>query len=206
MIAKLLTKLLKRYKVHLLVRELLDKEQVSLCERKVTNNGGHFYPEANVENLRSDSRAIIIGNNSHIRGELLVWKHGGVISIGSNCFVGANSKIWSGNDQGVSIGSNVLISHNVSIIDSDSHEIDHIQRAKGFEHLTKYGHPETNISVRTSPIIIEDNVWISHNVCILKGVTIGESSIIGAGSVVTKNIPSFSIVAGNPGVVIKKLN
>ena len=85
-------------------------------------------------------------------------------------------------------------------------EIDHIQRAKGFEYLTKFGHPEINNTVRTSPIVIEGNVWISHNSCILKGVTIGQGSIIGAGSIVTKNVTPFSFVAGNPGIVIKKLD
>jgi acetyltransferase-like isoleucine patch superfamily enzyme len=206
MISKLINKFIRRYKIHILINELLDKEKVSLCKSKVTNNGGFFYPEARVENLKNDPGSIIIGLNSHIRGELLIWKHGGLISIGSNSFIGSNSKIWSGNEKGVNIGNNVLISHNVSIIDSDSHEIDYVQRAKGFEYLTKYGHPEINISVRTSPIVIEDSVWINHNVCILKGITIGQGSIIGAGAVVTKDVPPFSFVVGNPSVIIKKLN
>ncbi|MDP3115406.1 MAG: DapH/DapD/GlmU-related protein [Candidatus Cloacimonadaceae bacterium] len=55
------------------------------------------------------------------------------------------------------------------------------------------------------PIYIEDNVWIGLNVLVMKGVTIGQNSIIGAGSVVTKDIPANVIAAGNPCKVIKEI-
>lgn len=55
---------------------------------------------------------------------------------------------------------------------------------------------------KAKPIVIEDNVWIGCNSIILKGVTIGEGSIVSAGSVVMDNVPSHSIVRGNPAVVV----
>lgn len=55
------------------------------------------------------------------------------------------------------------------------------------------------------PIKIGNNVWIGGNVCVLPGVTIGDNVVIGAGSVVTKDIPANCLVAGNPGKIIKKL-
>lgn len=58
----------------------------------------------------------------------------------------------------------------------------------------------------SKPVIIQKNVWIGENVSILSGVEIGENSVIGAGSVVTKNIPKNTIVVGNPAKVIKKYN
>ena len=70
----------------------------------------------------------------------------------------------------------------------------------------KYGHPKEKGNVVTAPIIIEDYAWISYNVSILKGVKIGKGSIVAAGSVVTKDTPPFSIVAGNPAKVIKQLD
>lgn len=57
-----------------------------------------------------------------------------------------------------------------------------------------------------APVIIEKNVWIGENVVILKGVTIGEGSIIAASCVVTKNVPPFSLYGGVPGKIIKSLN
>ncbi len=85
------------------------------------------------------------------------------------------------------IGDNVVISENVTLRDSDNHKI------------------LGTIKPQTSPIVIGDNVWIGMNCLILKGVTIGDNSIIGAGSIVTNNIPNNVIAGGNPAIVIKNL-
>lgn len=85
----------------------------------------------------------------------------------------------------IRIGNDVKISENVVIRDSDNHTIFRPQY-------------KSNI-----PIVIEDNVWIGMNAIILKGVTIGEGSIVAAGAVVTRDVPSFSLVAGVPARVIK---
>jgi len=58
--------------------------------------------------------------------------------------------------------------------------------------------------LKTAPVKIGDNVWIGMNAVILKGVTIGENSVVAAGAVVTKSIPANTIVAGNPAVTVKK--
>lgn len=55
------------------------------------------------------------------------------------------------------------------------------------------------------PIIIGDDAWIGFNAIILKGVTIGEGAVVGAGAVVTKDVPPYTVVAGNPAGVVKKL-
>lgn len=85
----------------------------------------------------------------------------------------------------IEIGYDVAISENVVIRDSDNHQI------------ISHNHQ------MTSPIKIENHVWIGTNVIILKGVTIGEGSIVAAGSVVTKDIPKNSLAAGIPARVIK---
>ena len=65
---------------------------------------------------------------------------------------------------------------------------------------------ERNLGLeRALPITIHDNVWIGGKVCILPGVTVGEGAVIGAGSVVTRDVPPYSVVAGNPARVIKTL-
>jgi acetyltransferase-like isoleucine patch superfamily enzyme len=57
--------------------------------------------------------------------------------------------------------------------------------------------------LHTAPVIIADNAWIGMNATILKGVTIGENSVVAAGSVVTKSVPPNTVVAGNPAVPVK---
>lgn len=113
------------------------------------------------------------------------------------------SKIWSG--ESIKIGNNVLISHNVNIIDSNSHELNYLERADGYVNLITKGHPKEKGSIKTKPIVIEDYAWINFNSIILKGVTVGKGAIIAAGSVVTNDVPPFTLVAGNPAVIIKKI-
>ena len=89
----------------------------------------------------------------------------------------------------VIIGDNVLIGPNVSIY-SVTHPFDYIERRKGY--------------IQGKQITIGNDVWIGGNVVILPGVSIGDNTIIGAGSVVTKDIPSNVIAVGNPCKIIKK--
>lgn len=185
-----------------IVRKLLNKiTDWASKSYTVSGEGTCFRMSANVENISKNRNKIKIGNNTIIEGELLVFNYGGRILIGDNVYVGTNSKIWSG--ESVSIGSNVLISHNVNIVDTNSHELNHLERAAGFKSLTKYGHPKDKTSIITGKIIIEDYVWISFGVTILKNVRIGKGAIIAAGSVVTKDVEPFSTVAGNPAKVVK---
>ena len=90
----------------------------------------------------------------------------------------------------ITIGNNVFIAPNVSII-TEEHAMDAVQRAQGLEY--------------THPVTIGDNVWICTGAIVLPGVTIGDSSVIGAGSVVTKDIPPNSLAVGNPCRVIRTL-
>ncbi len=101
----------------------------------------------------------------------------------------------------LTIGNHVNIGGNCIIIDTDAHQIDYLAR-RG-EKPVNTNDPAT--SVQTDPITIEDDAWIGANCIILKGVTIGARTVIGAGSVVTKSIPPDCIAAGNPCRVIKTL-
>jgi len=120
----------------------------------------------------------------------LVTTKKGNISIGNNVGI-SNSTIFS--NEFIKIGNNVLIGGSCRIWDTDFHSID------SYIRITK------DNQINSSPIIIEDNVFIGGGCIILKGVIIGKNSIIGAGSVVTKNIPSNEIWGGNPAKFIKKI-
>jgi len=110
-------------------------------------------------------------------------------------------------EERIEIGSHCLISWNVGIADSDFHPLAPAQRiidAHALAPFFKDRPPRPKL--RTVPVIISDNVWIGMNAIILKGVTIGENSVVAAGAVVTKSVPANVVVAGNPAVVTKKLD
>jgi acetyltransferase-like isoleucine patch superfamily enzyme len=109
-------------------------------------------------------------------------------------------------DERIEIGSYCLISWNVGIADSDFHPLEPAQRrvdAMAVAPFFKDRPPRPKLETR--PVRILDNVWVGMNAIILKGVTIGENSVVAAGSVVAKSVPANVVVAGNPAVVVKQL-
>lgn len=162
-----------------------------------------FGHKARVFNIQKDISKISIKENSFINGELTVYKHGGEIKIGQYCFIGEHTKIWSAKE--ILIGDRVLIAHNVNIHDCNDHPIDAKQRHQHYKRIMSTGHPD-DIFLDERKIIIEDDVWIGFNATILKGVTIGKGAIVGACSVVTKDVPPYTIVVGNPAKIIKSIS
>lgn len=102
-----------------------------------------------------------------------------------------------------------MFSWGCTVIDTDAHSLLSEQRTNDVvdwkrgldEH--KIGCYKDWSNVNHAPIIIKNKAWIGFNSIILKGVTIGEGAIVGAGSVVTKDVPDFAVVAGNPAKIIK---
>jgi acetyltransferase-like isoleucine patch superfamily enzyme len=108
-----------------------------------------------------------------------------VLSIGNGCYMNTGSYIEVYNE--VRIGDHALIAPFASIVDDDRHEVEPgSSRAKG-------------------PTIVGNNVWLGRNVAVLPGVTIGDGSVIGANSVVSRDIPPNCFAAGAPARVIRKL-
>lgn len=151
---------------------------------------------SSIYNLSNNPEKIKVGYGSSIDGILMVWRKKGEIIIGNNTYIGLGSRIWSA--KRISIGNNVQVAHNVNIFDNNIHSIDPKIRNKEF--LLHYENDDSEL--KEQDVIIEDNVWLGANVIVLKGVTIGENAIVGAGSVITKDIPPNCIVAGNPARVI----
>ena len=205
MIYRVLHWFIVRYSLHRLFERMINEDNIrrrdEAFRNTFLNNGATLYPEATIHNPKNDPSLIKIGEATHVRGMLLVCNYGGKIEIGNNCYVGDGSRIWSGDN--IIIGDNVLISHNVNIIDTNSHEMYSVERAGRYAELIKNGPWNTKGSIITSPITIEDYAWISFNAVILRGVTIGKGAIVAAGSVVTKDVPAYAVVAGNPAQIIK---
>jgi acetyltransferase-like isoleucine patch superfamily enzyme len=113
---------------------------------------------------------------------------GSEIVVGRNVFINQNCTIYDLG--GVTIGDDVMIGPNVSII-TVGHPIHPAERRDG---------------VIGKPIVVERNVWIAAGAIVIGGVTIGENSVVAAGSVVTKNVPPNTLVGGNPARVIRSID
>lgn len=144
-----------------------------------------------------------IGNNTTINSGKIANPAGGSnttfyiingahVKIGPNCGI-SNSTICAAME--ICIGSGSIIGVNCSIYDTDFHSINYLERK------TK---PDKGIKM--SPIHIGNDVFIGANCIILKGVTIGDRSVIAAGAVVTKNVPKDQLWGGNPAVKIKDID
>lgn len=114
-----------------------------------------------------------------------------IISIGENTQIN-NGFIAIAEKSSISIGCNCLIGTSVEIYDSDFHALSFLDRAEGKSHLAK-------------EVRIGDNVFIGSNVKILKGVIIGDGAVIANGAIVTRDIPSSSVAAGIPAIVVGEI-
>lgn len=128
-----------------------------------------------------------IGNNSTIEDFSTINNGVGNVEIGENSLVGLGNVIIGP----VKIGNNVILAQNIV--------------ASGLNHnYTDIEQPIHKQGVSVAPIVIEDDCWIGANTVITAGVTIGKHSVVAAGAVVTKDIPPYSVVVGNPSRVIKR--
>lgn len=165
-------------------------------------------------NIRLDipcpnKKFVSIGENSLVSGQYIFESSEGEISIGNNTFIGSSTFICRTK---ITIGDNVNIAWGCTIYDHDSHSQDYQIRRNDvivtLRNSTEGRNPATykNWSVvKSAPITIQNDAWIGMNCIILKGVTIGEGAIIGAGAVVTHDIPAWTMAAGNPAQIIKKI-
>jgi acetyltransferase-like isoleucine patch superfamily enzyme len=182
---------------HFLIQRLIGRATCQL------EQGAFLSHTARIRNALGDSSQIVIGANSHVRGELMIFAHGGRISIGKWCYVSVGTRIWSG--ASIEIGDRVLISHSANIFDNLTHPICASERHEHARQIITKGHPK-GIFLDDKPIKICDDAWIGACAIIMRGVTVGRGGIVAAGAVVTRDVPAYSIVAGNPAVVVRELS
>lgn len=160
----------------------------------ILGNSSKVFTEGKVANLSGNKHSITVGINARIRGEILTFRHAGKISIGDWFYVGPNSRIWSSDDVGISIGNRVLISSNVIIFDTNSHPLDKDERFKQTVEIFSNGHPKEIDSIKSAPIVIEDDVWICNGATIMKGVHIKKGAIIGVNALVLADVSEGSLI------------
>jgi acetyltransferase-like isoleucine patch superfamily enzyme len=159
--------------------KLICKGTISLGSGLKINSGKKYNP---------------IGGDTTLR--FITAKKNAILKIGNNVGI-SNSTIVCWNS--VTIEDDVLIGGSCKIYDTDFHATTQTERIAAFKTYT------LDEKAKTAPIIIKKGAWIGGHCIILKGLSIGENSIIGAGSVVTKSIPDNEIWAGNPIRFINKI-
>jgi acetyltransferase-like isoleucine patch superfamily enzyme len=147
----------------------------------------------------ADSK-IIIGSGCLIEGMLATNTSYSQIKIGNETFIGGGSVIESACS--ITIEDNVLISYQCIIQDSDNHSLIFSLRKDDVTDWKNREYHNWEITPQKA-VLLKKGSWLGARVIILKGVTIGEGSIVGAGSVVTKDVPDWTIVAGNPATIIR---
>lgn len=185
-----------------IVSKAMDNYKSKQIKQSVVLEGtGHVFERSTYVRLAdgSDKNDIIIGDHAMISGTLVSENHGKII-LGTYVYLRENSTIGSVNS--IKIGDYTSIADHVVILDNNNHPINPEDRQKkssspkGSDYR-KWRHSDS------APIIIGKNVWVGSYARICKGVNIGDNSIIAANAVVTKDVPSNSIVAGNPAKIVK---
>ena len=190
-------------RIHRIIRPIIIKGKnncVSIKTKKRTNFVVRLYGNNNTIEIGNNCRLInslilISGDNNHLilddvaklDGPIVIRLEGNSsLKIGTNS--GSRGVKFYIKDGTLSIGKNYMFSYGITIRNNDSHKV-----------------LDINGKITNVPgdIIIKDHVWICQDVSIIKGVEIGENSIIGFGSVVTKGCPPNSVLAGNPAKVVK---
>ena len=166
------------------------------------------------ENIKVEIRSkevkkyLKIGRQSLLNGRYVIENSNGKIEIGDRTFIGGGTFI---SINSIIVGNDVMFSWGCTVMDNDAHSLNWSDRVndvldwkKGIEQ-NQIGEYKNWSKVESAPIVIKDKCWIGFNVIILKGVTIGEGAVVAAGSVVTKNVEPYTLVAGNPAKIIREI-
>jgi acetyltransferase-like isoleucine patch superfamily enzyme len=153
---------------------------------------------------------VVIGEECLLAASVIFEGIGCEVIIGNRVYIGS-SKIICRNK--IIFEDNILVSWGVTFYDHNSHSLDYIDRRRDINNVIEdyknekgdYLKNKDWSNVKSKQIIIKRDSWIGMEAMILKGVTIGEGAIVAARSVVTKDVPPYSIVAGNPAKVVKYL-
>lgn len=156
----------------------------------------------NITNPKQNVCNLIIGSNCMISGSITIHNPNAVIFIGDRVFIGPNTELFC--YEGITIESDVMLSWGITVIDTNAHSLEWENRKNDVEDWMKGSEYKNWAVVESKAVKIESKSWIGFKSIILKGVVIKEGSVVGSGSVVSKSTEPFSIVAGNPAVLIKR--
>lgn len=136
-----------------------------------------------------------IARGFHCGRSVVLWARHRIV-IGANCYIGRYSQIESD----AVIGNNVIMANSVAFVGRYDH--DHENVGTPVRLATQIREEDYNLKGLDLKVVIGDDVWIGYGAILLSGIEVGEGSIVASGSVVTRSVPPYSIVGGNPARVI----
>jgi len=143
---------------------------------------------------------VFVGEDSIVNCRVDFDTSQGTVIIGDRTYLGASHLVCHSN---IEIGNDVIVSWGVTIMDHNSHSVTWTARK---DDVSRWSTGQKNWHhVKVSPVKIHNKVWIGFGATLLKGVSVGEGAIVAARSVVTRDVPAFCIVGGNPAKVIREL-
>ena len=184
----------------LLAQDGREQWQQVLGDRVVVGFGTHL-SSATLTARDPDGCSLFVGSGSNVECSIVLEQRAAEVRIGSRTHIGGSTLLDAASR--IVIGDDVLIAFGVLIMDHDSHSPAFSERRDDVRDWMLGTKEWTHVKV--SPVEIADKAWIGARSIVLEGVHIGEGAIVGAGSVVTKDVPPWTIVAGNPARVIRAL-
>ena len=200
-----------------LLRKLLSRNQISTFkkfENKILYDKSTFLTSSSIrfdsENKLENRKYLIIGEKGIISANFIFETEKGEIKIGNNVHIGGANFICRNS---ITVADDVTMAWGIVIYDHNSHSVFWQERMNDNhqcynDHINYNGNNIANkdwSNVVDGPIKIESKAWIGFDVTILKGITIGEGAVVGAKSVVVKDVEPWTVVAGNPAKIIKYL-
>lgn len=177
----------------------------------VETGSSHLFENFNlrITNPIKNKKYLKIGEGSILNCDIIFETEKGSVEVGNNSYIGNTTIICRSS---VIFGDNIFVAWGGYFYDHDSHSLDYKERRKDISNQLKDYRAGRNFIenknwdvVNSKPIKICNDAWIGMNCLILKGVTIGEGAIVGAGSVVTKDVEPWTIVGGNPARKLKDI-
>lgn len=194
---------LKKMRNHKKINAMLKNGYISLNDSSYYADGFRI----EIRHPEYEHRYLSIGKDCVIDGRYIFEKESGIVTIGDRTHIGGSTFI---SINSITIGNDVTIAWDCMFYDHNSHSIYWSERKNDtnqeLKDLRENGdlikHKNWSV-VKNAPIVVKDKAWIGVGCKIMKGVTIGEGAVIAAGSVVTTDIPAWTVWGGNPAVYIK---
>jgi acetyltransferase-like isoleucine patch superfamily enzyme len=189
------------------LRKLLVPPRDPICEcRSLLGDGFQVGQQTHFEGFNLIVRepaecSLTVGDSSNVECNMTLERKGANVKIGSRCHVGGGTVISVASS--VEIEDDVMVAFDSLIMDHDSHSLDFEQRQHAVHDWMAGSFTWEGVSI--APVLIKSKSWVGARAIILRGVTIGEGSIVAAGSVVTRSVPDWTLVGGNPARPIREL-